>query len=527
MSLDQQPDFLEVKNNLDLNPYRKRPIIWLGRLFFVALIACGVAGVIFSYQVTTSSDGTGNFPKLAIFSTIKQLVHTDQLLKGEAEDRINILLMGVGGAGHDGPQLSDTMILASYKPSTKDIGLISVPRDLYVPIPGYGWRKINHANAYGEIEAVGTGPDLATKVVEDVFKQPIHYYIRVDFDGFAELIDELGGLDINVENAFTDPTYPTVGKEDADCGTFTESTNEEGEVIAVPDYSCRFEVLRFKEGPMHMDGTTALKYVRSRHGTNGEGSDFARSRRQQLILLAVRERVLSASTLLNPAKMSRILDTLRENIATNVETPEMVKFAQIAKEANTDTLKNHVLDTSNESPLYATNRNGAYVLLPKNDDWSSLERISTNIFLDSPLDAPYTKSVAKNTTENTKNTEASKPILVEIQNGTSVSGLAYRTSQIIDGQGFSVRRVGNADTKGYEETFIYDFTNGKYPQELKVLSEYLGAELILSPAGWRATGGKAIPAELIVKQTDFSNLANDTDVDFLVILGQNSSEIIR
>ncbi len=527
MPIDQQPDFLEVKNTFELNPYRKRPVVWLGRLFFVALIALGVAGAIFSYQVTTSSDGTGSFPKLAIFSTIKQLVHTDQLLRGESEDRINILLMGVGGAGHDGPQLSDTMILASYQPSTKNIGLISVPRDLYVPIPGYGWRKINHANAYGEIEAQGTGPNLASQVVEDIFKQPIHYYVRVDFDGFAELIDELGGLDIAVENSFTDPSYPTVGKEDTNCGTFTESFNEEGEVIQVPDYSCRFEVLRFTEGPMHMDGETALKFVRSRHGTNGEGSDFARSRRQQLILLAVREQILSASTLLNPTKISRILDTLRDNIATNIESPELVKFAQIAKEANTGTLKNHVLDTSNESPLYATNRNGAYVLLPKDDDWTSLERLSTNIFLDNPLDAPFTKLVKTGGSNTTKTEEVARTILVEIQNGTNVSGLAYRTSQIIDGQGFSVRRVGNADQKGYTETFIYDFTNGKYPKELKVLSEYLGAELILSPAGWRATGGKTIPAELIVKQSDFSDLANEADVDFLVILGQNSSEIIR
>lgn len=529
MSTLPPDDFLHIKETYDLNPHRKQPFIWVSRLFFAALIALGVAGVIFSYQVTTSSEGTGSFPKLSIFSTIKQLVHTDQLLRGEDGDRINILLLGVGGAGHDGPQLSDTIILASYQPSTKNIGLVSIPRDLYAPIPGYGWRKINHANAYGELDAPGTGPTLASEVVEDIFKQPIHYYVRVDFDGFADLIDDLGGIDVTVENAFTDPAYPTVGKENEDCGTYTTSTNEEGETVQIPDYSCRFEVLRFTEGPIHMDGTTALKFVRSRHGTNGEGSDFARSRRQQLVLLAVRERVLSASTLLNPAKISRILDTLKDNIATNISGDELVRFGQIAKDIDTSTLKNHVLDTSAASPLYATSRGGAYVLLPKDDNWNSLEQIAANIFLEDPFSAPLTTQHVASTqgTQTESETSSKEPIVIEIQNGTTVSGLAYRTSQIVDGQGFSVRRVGNAAKKGYDETLIYDFTDGAYPKELHALSEYLGANLVLSPAGWRATGGKTIPSELALNTEEIAGLATADDVDFLVILGQNSTQIIR
>src|SRR5690349_1069076 len=115
-----------------------------------------------------------------------------------------------------------------------------------------------------------------------------------------------------------------------------------------------------------MDGETALTYVRSRHGSNGEGSDFARSRRQQKVILAVKDKVFSAGTILNPARIGRILETLDANLATNLSTWELLRLADTFKDFDQTKLKSYVLDSSESSPLYATSLNGAYVLLPRN-----------------------------------------------------------------------------------------------------------------------------------------------------------------
>lgn len=501
---------------------RNRGVFLLKWMIFLSVFFAIVIGAL-SWNVASGTE-SGSFPSLSPLSLIKQFVGSNErMLNGEKDDRVNILLLGVGGAGHEGPQLSDTMLLASIKPSTKEVGMISIPRDLNVPIPDYGWRKINHANAYGEADERGTGPSLAASVVEDTFDEPIHYYVRVDFNGFAKLIDDIGGVDIYVDRAFTDSEYPILGKEDAECGptpepaepTINPDTGEEiPGVTPAPDYSCRYEVLSFKEGWTHMDGDTALKYVRSRHGNNGEASDFARSRRQQKILLAVREQLLSASTVFNPARIGRILETLKEHIATNVELWEITRLANILKDWDPNTIKNHVLDTSDDSPLYATSMNGAYVLLPKNDDWGALQRLADNIFLDDGA-IPASDTPSK-----------PKFVKVEIQNGTAVSGLAFRTSQILDKGGYQVTQVGNAKTRGFEHTVIYDLTNGKRPDDLAALKDLLQADVTLSATGWIASGD-VIPNSLHLTPEDMEKMATDSSVDFLVILGQNAENLVR
>src|SRR6185369_16536807 len=127
-------------------------------------------------------------------------------LKGEGDGRVNILVLGIGGAGHEAPNLSDTMMVISFDPKTKDAAMLSIPRDLYVKIPatshtGVQYGKINAANVYG-------GPELAARVVSNVIGVPIHYYVLIDFSGFRQAIDAVGGVDINVPTAIYDPDYP-------------------------------------------------------------------------------------------------------------------------------------------------------------------------------------------------------------------------------------------------------------------------------------------------------------------------------
>lgn len=509
-------DLLRQKYQLDTS--RRTPLIAFGHVLLTIAVFVSVAGAALSYDIGSSADTSG-FPNLSLFSTIRHLIGAgDRMLKGEKDDRVNVLLLGIGGEGHDGPQLTDTIVFTSYQPSTKKVGMLSVPRDMAVPIPDEGWRKVNHANYFGEEKETGYGPVLASEVIGGILGQDVHYYLRVDFDGFAKVIDDIGGIDVYVERSFTDDAYPVLGSEDANCGTTTtiEQLNDETgemEAVEVPTYGCRFERLSFSEGWTHMDGTTTLKYVRSRHGTNGEGSDFARARRQQIVISAVKDKTLSAGTLLNPARISRIMDTLQGNIATNISGWELLRMASLLKDVDTGSIANQVLDASDDSPLYATSLNGAYVLLPKNDDWTQVRTIAQNLLLNSE----GANAVA--TTE-----DKPKFVRVEIQNGTTMTGLAFRASQYLQGMGFEVIKIGNAAERGYEHTVIYDLTNGAKPDDLKALSESLDADVAMSATGWLISG-KVVPEGISVTPDDYQSLATDENIDFLVILGENSSNV--
>lgn len=527
-----------LKKQYRLRADKRSPVLFFGRTLAITLAVTATIAMTFSYRVHSTSENQDNFPNLSLFSAIKQMVSSENRgLEGEGEDRVNVLLLGIGGEGHDGPQLTDTIIFASYKPSDGSIAMMSLPRDMSVPIPGYGYRKVNHANVYGELDKAGSGPVLASQVIGEVLDEEAHYYIRVDFDGFAEFIDAIGGIDIYVENGFTDQNYPIDGKEYDECGyeevkyeeveeilDETESDfagedveEEENQPTVTPDYSCRFESITFYEGWAHMDGETALKFVRSRHGDNGEGSDFARSKRQQKVILAVKDTVLSVSTFLNPSRISRMLDTLEENVATNLDVWEIVHFAKALKDIDATTITHHVIDASDTSPLYATVLNGAYVLLPKNDDWSGLQRVAENIFTpDEALSALFAEATE----------EKPKFVRVEIQNGTNITGLAFRTSQLLDGQGFDVVKVGNAATRGYQHTVIYDLTNGARAEELKVVRDFLEADVTLSATGWLMSGD-IVPKEIMFSTQDYEQLATENNIDFLIILGESASSFAR
>lgn len=480
-------DFLKAKYHLDAE--KRRPSFF-GRLFLIMLIVTASLGAVLSFEVATSGEDGFGLPSL--FSTIRHLVTSgDKTLEGEEDDRINILLLGVGGEGHDGPQLTDTIIFASVRPSTKEIGMMSIPRDMTVPIPGYGERKVNNVNAFAEQAEPGSGPAVTSEVLGDLFRQDIQYYVRVDFDGFAELIDTLGGIDVYVERSFTDYEYPTNDHE--------------------------YQTIAFQEGWQHMDGETALMYVRSRHGNNGEASDFSRSRRQQKILLAVKDKVTSLSTLINPVKVNRIFESLSEHISTNLSVWEILRLGDMLKGLDTTAIANHVIDASEDSPLYATTVNGAYVLLPKNDDWGPIQRMAASVFYQDTLaddEAPLAP-------------EEDKPLFVrvEIQNGTDINGLAFQASQLLQGEGYEVVKIGNAAERGYEHTVIYDLTDGTRGEELKTLQQFLSADVSMSASGYMFSN-EVVPKEITVMDESAAKTTEE-NVDFLVILGESNASLAR
>lgn len=490
MSDEHSVDFLKKKYKLvptKQSAQRKRKALKVFGALFVAVAICGV---LVSYNLSNQyEDEAIEYESFSIFSSLRGLVSSgDKELTGEDDDRINFLLLGVGGYGHDGPELSDTIMFASYQPSNNDIGLLSIPRDLAVPIPGYGYQKINSINAYGEMEEPGSGPSWASEVIGDILDQQIHYYVKVDFNGFVDLIDSVGGIDVYVERSFTDNSYPT-----------------EDDLV---------QTVTFEAGWAHMDGETALQFARSRHGDNGEGSDFARAERQQKILLAVKDELLSASTFLNPSKLTNLVETFQENVETNMSFWELMKMTRYVPDIETDNIHSTVLETGYDSPLYSTMINGAYVLLPKKDDWTPIQDMAANIFQESS--AAYAADSAGEDTS-----VAISQTVIEIQNGTGVTGLAFQTSQMLTGTNFTVADIGNADSQNYETTIIYDLTGGDKPDELEVLTNFLEADVAMTTSGW-VFSETVVPRELTID----TPAQTDEDIDFLIILGQNATNLV-
>ncbi len=227
-------------------------------------------------------------------------------LLGANNDRINILLLGYGGIGHDGSYLTDTIILATLKPSTNEVVLSSIPRD-------YLWEngraKINFAfaNAYEKTQDYNKAGMEAIKAVEEITGETIPYYTSIDFTGFEKAVDEVGGLDINIENTFTDSEYPD---------------NKYGYLPA----------LTFTKGSEHMNGIRALQFARSRHGNNQEDSDFARSKRQALIISAFKNKIINLNLFSNASKINGLVDIFADHAHTNLNPNELIALSKLTKD---------------------------------------------------------------------------------------------------------------------------------------------------------------------------------------------------
>lgn len=474
-----------------LNTQTKASPWLLGRFFFGTIFLGALVGISVSYATSHfSSPQNATQPPQGFFAKVASFVSSGQrTLHGEEQDRINIALLGIGGAGHDGPELTDTLLFASLRPSDGQSAILSIPRDLLAPIPEKGWWKINHANAFGEQQGKGTGPANTARVLEEILGQPIHYTVKIDFSGFEKLIDALGGVDVFVENAFTDTQYPT------------------------DDYLV--QTIRFESGWQHMNGAKALMFARSRHGNNGEGSDFARAKRQQKLLVSVRDQALSAGTLLNPVRLHELFTILDTHISTNANTWELLRFAEMATAIQTDTIRHATLGIGPNAPLMESVVNGSYVLLPAKNDWAPIQRIATTLL--EPSETVVGTFTPKQAT--------TRPVRIRIENGTEVNGLAFRTSQWLGGQGFQVVGVGNASSRDAQRTTIYDISGGDFSKELRVLTDILRADIGNElPSSWIAQ--VPIDTRTATLTNDSSRTGSDAPTDILIILGQNAADLV-
>ncbi|MEO6796230.1 MAG: LCP family protein [Candidatus Dormibacter sp.] len=271
--------------------------------------------------------------------------------------RVNILLVGYGGAGHDGPYLTDSIMMLSIKPGSREAVMVSLPRDLWVKIPalprnGYLLGKLNSAYAIGtdhanypnlrsDWQTVTGGGDLAAATVSQITGQPIDGWVGVDFKAFRDVVNALGGVRVNVPTALDDPYYP------------------QGETTGMIH-------IHINAGWQQLDGEHALQYARSRETT----SDFDRSKRQQLIMLAVRQRALSLNAV---PRLFSLLGALQDNVRTNLRPAEMRQLADLAGQLKEKDIRHLGVDTTNllRNTLSADRQ---YILVPLDPTYGTLQR---------------------------------------------------------------------------------------------------------------------------------------------------------
>jgi LCP family protein required for cell wall assembly len=338
------------KNEIEQEKPKKKRRFFLWFLI-MAVVLFGLIGAIFfkaSFTFSQMNDYGNNGGMI--------LPVSEDAVKTEKEsDRLNILLLGLRGAeDSNGGLLTDTIIVLSIKKSNGKVAMISIPRDLYVKMPILPNQKtqalkekINFAYALGEGKRQGAGLVYSKVAVENVTGLFIDYVVSVDFQAFQEIVDILGGVDIYLEKPFS------------------ETTQFSKEIL-----------LELPAGRNHLDGEKALFFVRSRYSTN----DFDRARRQQQVLMAMKEKAMSLGILLSPIKIFELLNSFGRHVRADMGFSEINNLIILANDLNSKSIIHKVFDTSPEGLLYNTvSDKGAYILLPVGDNFDKIREACKNI----------------------------------------------------------------------------------------------------------------------------------------------------
>lgn len=398
----------------------KRPISWV-------LIAVGLLIVIASSAgwISVSAFNKISSAKDKSFSLVPFADRTFKLT-GENKDRVNILLLGMGGSEHPGGQLSDTNILFSYQPSTGKTAMVSIPRDLYVKIPGVGYNKLNYANAVG-------GPELAVQTLEPILDQKIPYFVQVDFTAFKDIVNQVGGISVDVPQPVSDPYYPAPNMID-------------------------YQPFYLSAGKQNLNGDVALKYVRSRETT----SDFDRSARQQMVIMAIKDKALSAGVLTSPKKILGIVSTLTKHLRINFSPKEVERLLALVKNIDSSKVQSYVLDNSTNGFLVADTSLGGYYLRPKSNNYEQIQEYVDGIFSDE-AESPQ---------------ETATPATVTVLNGTDRPGLAASFAKKLQSSGYTIVDIDNS-TKKVETSEIYNWAGSTRAKDATKIKNLLGSAKII------------------------------------------------
>jgi LCP family protein required for cell wall assembly len=399
----------------------------------LATIIAGAILIIGLFWVTISIIQSLDFGSL-VFSFGKEL-------KTDSQKHTNFLLAGTGGAEHDGSNLTDTLIIASFNEKDKTVKMLSLPRDLYLDDKITGGQRINkiYDSYLNKYDSSPEAMKQLAKTITSVSSISIQYTVKVDFDGFVKIVDALDGVTVDVENAIYDPYYP------------------KGETI-------RYETFSIQAGTQKLDGETALKYARSRKTT----SDFDRANRQQQLLSAIKDKALDLQILTNPAQIQELYNSVADNIETNLSVAEIIELAKIAQD-----IQKGGIQTQNISDdfticggiLYTPVRDyfgGAAVLLPIGTKFEELIRFSKLYFF----------------------TNFDKEAEIQVLNGTKTPSLALTFLNRFNRDCLNATYYGNASDRALETSTIYylpelDEEKVEAQQEtLKAIQAHVNAPLV-------------------------------------------------
>lgn len=462
-------------------PARIRLPLWALAVLAVALLVATLAGALWLFNTVrdiasaSSDNAIAEFTPGADVDTLDQLPESESDL-GEIEsepppaiiveelepwsgtERVNILFLGTDQRCEEtGPNHSDTLMLATIDPESMSAALFSLPRDLWVEIPGFGVDRINQAYYFGQIyEYPGGGPALAQETVAAFLGVPIDYFVTVDFRSFEEAVDLIGGIVIDVPEDIDDQDYP--------------------------DNCYGYDPFTIEAGRQRLDGKTALKYARTRATLGG---DVDRAGRQQAVLMAIRDQVLNLNQLPQLVSQAPLLwRTFQENVNTNLPLEDALELALLMQEIEKENIKTVVLDYN--QVFIETTPDGRQVLVPRREE---IRAVRDELFASPSVPAPVVENLQALMEE-----EAARVVL---HNGTAVFGLAADTQSYLEDLGVNIVEIGNADSSAYSTTQIIDY--GSHPQT----SRFLIQEMQIPPLN-------------LSKEAD-----TDGDYDVLVIIGND------
>lgn len=435
---DEEIKDTKVKKEQNEIPLDKKKQSYWKYILFVILFAVIGVGIYYATKIYRMSKDIG-------FKLDANTVFTDakpELKKDPTGNFTNALIIGVDTRENGNYANTDTMIFLSYNHTTHNIVMISVPRDFLVETDKttHWYNKINGVYSYNESLKQGSGLEALKTTIEEVVGQQIQYYAMVDFKAFTQIIDAVGGIDVNVENSFTDYYY-------------LDSTT-----------------VSFTAGPQTMDGETALKYARSRKSLdNGEGTDYARARRQQKVISALQEKIISTDTLANPKTLIQILSSISDSIKVSEFTQDdIIAALTIGKDMLQNGNKHYsfVLDpASGNSQLIEVkgDPNVEYTIGPKlglgkYDDIHEY----VNLVLTKP--AIY----------------AENPIVYVYNTGLGASGTTLKVNQLKKEYPYINILQSYANIGTYSGVTIFSTTEG-FSESVKELSTFLNTQNTIKP----------------------------------------------
>jgi LCP family protein required for cell wall assembly len=424
----------------------------------------------------------GNLDKVFhgnVFTDAKALFSQTKL-KGEDQGRVNILLAGdsADDPNHGGAQLTDSIMIVSIDTKTHTGFMLSIPRDLWVDIPGWSHQKINVANEVNNFNQAGYpkgGMGQLEEIVQNNLGIPIDYYALINYTAFRDAVNSVGGVTINIQSPDPRGLYdPNISKAD-------------GGPLKLPN------------GTVTLNGQTALNLARARGDPCGCGSveygfpqsDYNRTQHQRQMLTALAQKAQSAGVLANPIKITNLFNSFGNNVATDLNIQDVLRFIQVTKGMNINSLQSLALSNSGSKPLltgyFAPDGEEALIPIAGVDNFGQIQQYYQQLTSDNPVvkEAPS----------------------VVVLNGSGIIGLAHKDATLLKSEGFNV--VGTADANGqYASSLIIDMSNGKKPASRQVLQSL--------------SKGAGVTAS--INSSTEATEAQGYNADFVIVLGQNSSQ---